>query len=127
MPSRNCLADEARSRRRQREEQRRREQGLESLAELAAEIRQLFPACPPERVEAIAKHAGIRRSGRIGRSAVGRALDPVAVSLAVVASAQHMDTPYDALLMSGVARADDRAQVADRIETVLDSWRAAVR
>ena len=122
-----CLADEeARRRRRQRDEQRRPEQDLEFQAELATEIRRLFPGCPPERAETIAQHTGARRTGRIGRTAAGRALDPEAITLAVVASVRHLDTPYDALLMSGVGRTDARAQVTDRIETVLDSWRAAV-
>ena len=122
-----CLADEdARSRRRQRDEQRRAEQDLEFQAEFATEVRRLFPGCPPARAEAIAQHAGARRSGRIGRSAAGRALDPEAVTLAVVASVRHLDTPYDALLMSGVARADARAQVIDQVGAVLDSWRFAV-
>ncbi len=122
-----CLADEeARSRRRQREEQRRVEQDLGFQAELAAEIQRLFPGCPPERAEAIARHAGARRSGRVGRSAAGRVLDPEAVTMAVVASVRHLDTPYDTLLMSGVARADARAQVVDQVEAVLDSWRFAI-
>ena len=122
-----CLADEeARSRRRQRDEQRRAEQDLEFQAELATEIRRLFPGCPPARAEDIAQHAGTRRSGRIGRSAAGRALDPEAITLAVVASVRHLDTPYDALLMSGVARADARAQLIDQVGAVLDSWRFAV-
>jgi len=57
-----CLADEeARSRRRQRDEQRRAEQDLEFQAELATEIKRLFPGCPPERAETIAQHAGARR------------------------------------------------------------------
>jgi hypothetical protein len=122
-----CLADEeARGRRRQRDEQRRAEEDLEFQAELATEVRRLFPGCPPARAEAIARHAGARRSGRIGRSAAGRALDPEAVTLAVVASVRHLDTPYDALLMSGVARSDARAQVIDQVRAVLDSWRFAV-
>ena len=95
-------------------------------AELATEVRRLFPGCPPARAEAIAHHAGARRSGRIGRSAAGRALDPEAITLAVVASVRHHDTPYDALLMSGAARGDARAQVIDQVGTVLDSWRFAV-
>ena len=87
-----CLADEeARSRRRQREEQRRAEQDLDFQAEFAREIRRLFPGCPAERAEAIAQHAG-----------AGRALDPAAITLAVVASVRHIDTPYDTLLMSGL-------------------------
>jgi hypothetical protein len=122
-----CLADEeARSRRRQRDEQRRAEQDLEFQARFATEVRRLFPGCPPERAEAIARHAGARPSGRIGRSAAGRALDAEAITLAVVASVRHLDTPYDALLMSGVARADARAQVIDQVGAVLDSWRFAV-
>jgi hypothetical protein len=122
-----CLADEeARSRRRQRDEQRRAEQDLEFQAELASEVRRLFPGCPPARAEAIARHAGARRSGRIGRSAAGRAFDPEAITLAVVASVRHLDTPYDALLMSGAARSDARAQVIDQVGAVLDSWRFAV-
>ena len=51
-----------------------------------------------------------RRSGRIGRSAAGRALDPGAITLAVVASVRHLDTPYDALDV-GSPRADARAQL----------------
>ena len=122
-----CLADEeARSRRRQRDEQRRAEEDLEFQAELATQVRRLFPGCPPARAEAIAQHAGARQSGRIGRSAAGRALDPEAITLAVVASVRHLDTPYDALLMSGVARSDARAQVIDQVRAVLDSWRFAV-
>src|ERR1700754_2042950 len=56
----------------------------------------------PWRADAIALHAAARGSGRVGRSAAGRALDRDAVCLAVVASVRHVDTDYDALLMSGV-------------------------
>lgn len=72
-----CLADaEARARRRERDEVRRAEQDLGFQAQLASEIRRLYPGCPAERAEAIARHAGARGSGRVGRSAAGRALDP---------------------------------------------------
>lgn len=40
----------------------------------------------------------------MGRSAAGRALDPDAVTRAVVASVRHKDTAYDELLMAGVPR-----------------------
>jgi len=122
-----CLADEdARQRRRRREEERRAEHDVEFQADFAHAIGELFPGCPPERAEAIARHAGARRSGRVGRSAAGRALDPDAVTLAVIASVRHVDTPYDRLLMSGVSRADARGQVADQVKAVVDSWRFAV-
>lgn len=47
------------------------------------------------------------------------------MTLAVVASVRHLDTPYDRLLMAGVSRADARGQVADQVKAVIDSWRFA--
>ncbi len=116
----------SRSRRRQREVQRRAEHDVEFQDAFARAITELFPGCPPERAETIARHAGARRSGRLGRSAAVRALDPDTVTLAVVASVCHLDTPYDRLLISGVSRADARGQVADEVKAVVDSWRFAV-
>ncbi|HYY88961.1 MAG TPA: DUF2293 domain-containing protein [Chloroflexota bacterium] len=118
-----CLADEeARGRRRERDRERRADQDLEFQARLGEAIVRLFPGCPPGRAEAIALHAGTRGSGRVGRSAAGRALDEEAVRLAVVASIRHQDTDYDALLMSGVPRADARDQVRPDIDRVLAAW-----
>ena len=122
---RECLADEeVRARRREREEVRRADQDLAFQAEMAAEIVRLFPGCPAARAEAIAYHAGARGSGRVGRSAAGRALDPRAVSLAVAASVRHEDTGYDELLMSGVLRTAEREQVGTEVQRILASWRA---
>jgi hypothetical protein len=45
------------------------------------------------------------------------------VRLAVIASIRHVDTDYDELLMSGVDRETARAQVWERAESVLSSWR----
>ncbi len=56
----------------------------------------------------------------------GEALDPDAVRLAVVASVRHVDTDYDALLMSGVDRESARAQVHQRVEDVVNAWRDGV-
>jgi len=122
-----CLADDvARQRRRERDERRRAEYDDEFHAAFARAITELFPGCPPERADGIARHASARRSGRVGRSAAGRALDADAVTLAVVASVRHVDTPYDPLLMSGVSRADARHQVADQVRAVVDSWKSAM-
>jgi hypothetical protein len=118
-----CLADEhARARRRQREESRRAEADLELEAAFATAIRELFPGCPSDRAQAIAVHAALRRSGRVGRSAAGRRLEADAVTLAVVASVRHGDTAYDSLLMSGVERAQARAQVRSEVDRVLTEW-----
>jgi hypothetical protein len=118
-----CLADEdVRARRRERDARRRQEQDVEFQAAMAAEIRRLFPGCPVDRAQAIAEHAGTRGSGRVGRSAAGRALDENAVRLAVIASVRHLDTAYDELLMSGVPRALARDRIRDDIGRVLTRW-----
>jgi hypothetical protein len=123
-----CLSDaEVRARRRERDQARRADVDVRLAAELAAAIHALFPGCPVDRAEAIARHAATRGSGRIGRSAAGRALDPDAVSLAVAASVRHVDTDYDELLMSGVERETARQQVRGRVEDVLSGWRATTR
>ena len=118
-----CLADDdVRARRRERDAERRARQDVDFQAAMAAEIRRLYPGCPDGRAKAIADHAGTRGSGRVGRSAAGRALDEEAVRLAVVASVRHEDTDYDDLLMSGVPRAEARERIRDAIERVLNSW-----
>jgi hypothetical protein len=122
-----CLSDaDLRARRREREQSRRADQDVRFRSKFAAAIREQFPGCPVERAEAIALHAAARGSGRVGRSAAGRALDRDAVRLAVVASARHVDTDYDALLMSGVDRESARAQVHQRVEDILNAWSDSV-
>jgi hypothetical protein len=119
-----CLADEeARARRRERDRERRADQDEEFQAQMATEIRRLFPGCPPERAQAIALHAGLRGSGRVGRSAAGRDLDEDALHLAVAASVRHEDTDYDTLLMAGVPRQAARDQIRATVHSVLDGWR----
>jgi hypothetical protein len=123
-----CLADEdARMRRRERDRERRADQDVDLQQRFAEQIRRLFPGCPGERAEAIAAHAAVRGSGRVGRSAAGRSLDPNAVRLAVVASVRHLDTDYDELLMSGVGRADAREQIRPAIDEVLTAWELGSR
>lgn len=122
-----CLSDaDARARRRERDQSRRAEEDEQFRGEFAAAIREQFPGCPAERAEAIAMHAAARGSGRVGRSAAGRSLDPDAVRLAVAASVRHLDTDYDHLLMSGYDRESARAQVYTRVEDMLAAWRDGV-
>jgi hypothetical protein len=85
-------------------------------------VGRLFPACPAGRAAAIARHAAVRGSGRVGRSAAGRALNEDAATLAVVASVRHRDTDYDELLMAGVPRAVAREQVRPAVDRVLATW-----
>jgi len=119
-----CLADEqSRAQRRERDAARRAGADLELQGRMAVEIGKLFPGCPAGRAEAIARHAAQPGSGRVGRSAAGRALDPRALELAVLASVRHHDTEYDELLMSGLDRTLARDHVRDQAKAVLDGWR----
>ncbi len=122
-----CLVDaEARRRRRARDARRRAREDVRFAEGFAEEIRRLFPGCPAERAREIAAHASVRGSGRVGRSAAGRALSEGAVTSAVVASVRHMDTPYDQLLMSGVPRHEARRRISAAVETTLRAWQAEV-
>ncbi|MDF3301978.1 DUF2293 domain-containing protein [Streptomyces tropicalis] len=119
-----CLADaEARRRRRARDARRRDAEDVRFAEAFTGEIRRLFPGCPEERARDIAGHASLRGSGRVGRSAAGRALSEGAVISAVVASVRHLDTAYDRLLMDGVVRYEARRRIAPGVEGVLRTWR----
>lgn len=118
-----CLDDEdVRLRRRERDRERRADQDVELQQRFAKEITRLFPGCPDPRAQAIAAHAALRGSGRVGRSAAGRSLGEQAITLAVVASIRHEDTDYDDLLMSGVPRNEARDQIKPAIDRVLETW-----
>jgi len=92
------------------------------MERFAHRIAELFPGSPVARARGIARHAAARGSGRVGRSAAGRALEDRAVALAVVASIRHEDTRYDELLMAGLDRDDARERVREEVDAVLDQW-----
>lgn len=118
-----CLADaEVRARRRVRDAERREGADETFTSDFAAAIRQQFPGCPGDRADRIAEHAAMRSSGRVGRSAAGRALEPEAVKLAVIASIRHMDTNYEDLLMAGLPRLEARQHVRGEVDRLLDDW-----
>ena len=118
-----CLDDaDVRALRRKNDRTRRAAVDEKFRGDFAVAIRELFPGCPPARADTIAYHAALRGSGRVGRNAAGRALDPDAIRLAVAASVRHVDTEYDDLLMSGVDRDDARHRVRDHVDHILDTW-----
>jgi hypothetical protein len=122
-----CLVDEeARGRRRERAVEKREEQDEDYHQELAHQSLQLFPSCPRDRAEAIARHAGRRGSGRVARSAAARQFDPDALSPAVAASIRHQNTKYDDLLMRGISREEARALVRDDVGQTMAAWRRPI-
>jgi hypothetical protein len=121
-----CLADEeVRARRRERAAARRAELDREYVSQFAERVRELYPGCPPGREVAIAEHACLKYSGRVGRSSAAKSFDEEAIRLAVVAHVRHRETSYDTLLATGHDRWDARAQVDDAVARVLDQWGTA--
>jgi hypothetical protein len=118
-----CLADaDLRAARQARDAERRQFEDVELAARMAERIRALYPGCPPEEARGIAAHTAVRGSGRVGRSAAGRALDDHALALAVAAWVRHRHTRYDQLLMSGQERAAARSAIREEMDSVLDRW-----
>jgi hypothetical protein len=94
----------------------------EFIGSVARAIGEQFPACPAGEARAIAEHTAQRGSGRVGRSAAGRALDPRALERAVIAHIRHTHTNYDRLLMDGAERLAARALVRAQIDAVVARW-----
>jgi hypothetical protein len=118
-----CLADsDVRARRREREAVRRAELDEQYVAQFAGRVRELYPGCPPGRETAIAEHACLKYSDRVGRSASAKNLEAPAIRLAVIAHIRHAETNYDDLLAGGLPRQVARAEVAEAIEQVLQGW-----
>ena len=103
----------------------RLEEDREFVDALAGVISQRYPRCPADEARRIAEHTGRRSSGRVGRSAAGRALDASAVDLAVTAHIRHAHTNYDELLMRGTERLAARTLVREKITDVLAKWSRA--
>ena len=120
-----CLEDaDRRARQRQRAEVRRSEMDAEFVKEMTGEIRRLYPGCPVKTAREIAEHTGARGSGRVGRSARGRELQPKAITLAVRAHIRHAKTPYDELLYTLGDRETARHQVIDQVDQIEGEWKA---
>ena len=120
-----CLADsEARARQREREAARRAQLDRKYVERFASRVHELFPHCPAGRGVAIAEHACLKFSGRVGRSAAAKAFDTDMIRLAVIAHIRHAETPYGKLLATGYERREARAQVKDEVFRVLAQWRA---
>ncbi len=120
-----CLGDrEARARRQEREHERRAALDESYVQEFAARIRRLFPQCPAHTETVIARHACLKYSGRVGRTAAAKAFDAEAVRLAVIAHVRHTHSRYDELLGRSVDRRDARAEVEDEVRAVLAQWEA---
>jgi hypothetical protein len=118
-----CAGDaDERARARERDAAARAKEDRDLAERMTQEILALYPKCPPEEARRIAEHTAKRGSGRVGRSAAGRALKEDALLLAVRAAVRHRKTNYDDLLACGVDREDARSRVRDRVDEILEKW-----
>ena len=123
---RECLADtEARRLARERAAERRQALDAEYVRAFAHRIAELFPGCPVDQQRAVAEHACQKYTGRVGRTAAAKELEPKAVDLAVRAHIRHVHTRYDEHLARGVPRHEARALIAEAVEHQLDRWHRA--
>ena len=92
---------------------------------LAPVTTRIFPKCPRNEALAIARHACVRGSGRVGRTAGAKGLEPAYLELAVRAHVRHEHTNYDTLLLTCADRRQARQIVGERVDAVLRKWRGA--
>jgi hypothetical protein len=118
-----CLSDEdQRARARERAGLARERTDANYVRAFGEAVRAVYPGCPAAEAAAIAGHACLKYSGRVGRSAAARQLDPAAISLAVAAHVRHRHSPYDTLLAQGWDRDDARHAVDGAVQGVLGQW-----
>ena len=118
-----CLNDEEqRARARERAGIARERADEQYVRAFADQVRSAYPSCPAAVAEAIAGHACLKYSGRVGRSAAARQFDPVAITLAVTAHVRHRHSQYDELLAQGWDRGDARHAVGGVVQGVLERW-----
>jgi len=122
-----CLADEeSRACQRERAAARREFEDREYESTVAETLKTRFPGCPPDEAARIAAWTCRKHSGRVGRSAAAKELDPQALRLAVIAHIRHEHTRYDELLMQYGDRQQAREMVRSEIEKRLARWESAV-
>ncbi len=119
----DSLADaEVRERQRARAAVRREAEEEAYVTTVTAEIRALFPGCPADEAAAIAAWTCRKHSGRVGRSAAAKTLDPQALRLAVIAHIRHLHTDYDRRIGCHGNRLLARQEIRARLDQVLGSW-----
>jgi len=93
------------------------------VEEFARKVNEMFPGLDEKTAQRIARHACEKYSGRVGRTAGAKQLDPELVTVAVVAHARHEHTNYDHLRAIGMNKEDSRRRIRPTIDRLLEKWR----
>jgi hypothetical protein len=113
---------ETRVERRRTAANRREKEDQAFIAAFAEAIVQHYPRCPEVDAHGIAAHACRKYSGRVGRSAAAKRLEPAIIRLAVMAHIRHGYTEYDQLLTKYCDRDLARTEVRKKVKEILDKW-----
>lgn len=103
---------------------RRDAEEREYIAAFTEAVRGLFPGCPLSEAREIAAHACEKYSGRVGRTADAKQLDPEKVRLAVIAHVRHLHTSYDQIIARTRDKRGSRARIKGDVTSVLREWSA---
>ena len=118
-----CAADTGRrTQTRAKAAMRRAAQEPAFISAVTDAIKKQFPGCPADEAARIAAWTCVKGSGRVGRSAAAKQLEPSALRLAVSAHIRHEHTGYDNLLMRCGDRQLARQQVHPMIDAALSRW-----
>lgn len=121
-----CSRDkEGREKKRAASAVRRQRQEQEYVEKFQKEILRLYPGCPVNESREIASRACEKHSGRVGRSAAAKELEPSALRNAVIAHIRHQHTSYDEMLGHFGNRETARERVRARIDEIRSHWESA--
>lgn len=107
---------------RAKSEVKRQEDDYDFTTEFTLQIKKYFPRCPHKEIIAIAQHATVRSSGRVGRTAAAKNFDEEMIRLAVIAYIRHQHTDYDRLLLNRTAKQIARKLIQAPLQRKLQSW-----
>jgi len=125
LAEKECKSDEeARALARQRAAVRREKLDAEYVERFAEKIGERYPGCPAKYRKAIAEHACLKYSGRVGRSAAAKEFEPKAIDLAMRAHIRHVHTDYNRLLLQGEPRSIARCMIAEKVDQIAARWKA---
>jgi hypothetical protein len=86
-----------------------------------------YPGCETGIAREISEHACRKYSGRVGRSAAAKNLEPKAIKLAVRAYVRHKMTVYDSLFEKGYSKAEARKQISEQLDEAVEKLRLTSR